>query len=135
MKVPTEKEVANKATNTATALKKVEDTVKEGQREKKPVEANTAESAGAIATARIERLYKMQKLADRHGHLKMKDEELDEFISTNDGTKCRLVLTNGAGRQVEVTNTLVIDATVKHVRTQLDSLLSECEKELVSFEV
>ncbi len=124
-----------KETTTATTLKKVTDEKVEKKEQPKEDKGKTPESDASIAMRRKEGLAKMQKLADRHDHLKMKDEELDDFMATNDGTKVELVLSNGAGHRVTVTNSDVINKTIGNVRTQLDELLKECEKEIAEFEL
>lgn len=114
-----------------TTLHKVTEEKKEQPKET----GKTPESDASIAMRRKEGLAKMQKLADRHDHLKMKDEELDDFMATNDGTKVELLLSNGAGQRVTVTNSEVINKTIGNVRAQLDDLLKECEKEIAEFQL
>lgn len=116
-----------------TTLQKVTDEKAEKKEQPKENKGKTPESAGVIAARRKEGLAKMQKLADRHDHLKEKDAELDDFMATNDGTKVELLLSNGTALNVRVTNTDVINKTVSHVRAQLDDLLKECEKEIAEF--
>lgn len=124
-----------KETTPSTTLKKVTEEKAVKKEQLKEVKGKTPESDASIAMRRKEGLAKMQKLADRHDHLKMKDEELDDFMATNDGTKVELVLSNGAGHRVAVTNSEVINKTIGNVRAQLDDLLKECEKEIAEFQL
>lgn len=136
--VPKSEKPANNPAAPATTLKKVEDTKnEESPKNEKPeeVKGKTPESVAGIAARRKEGVAKMQKLVDRHNHLKMKDEEVADFMATNDGTKVEMILENGAGFRVLVSNTEVIAKTVSNIRGQLDELLAECEKEIAEFEL
>ncbi len=68
-----------KETTTATTLKKVTDEKVEKKEQPKEDKGKTPESVAGIAARRKEGVAKMQKLADRHDHLKMKDEGAGRF--------------------------------------------------------
>ena len=126
-----------KGTPSEAPLKPVKD--EKGQKpepakEKKQEPAKPAGLAVGTVNDRIERHAKMQKLVERHAHLKAKDEELDNFMTTNDGNST-LTLETQDGDQVQVTNNVVIDSALKSLRGQLDELLDECEQSLLEFQV
>lgn len=139
-KVPKTEKAVNNATPAALRKvegKKEEPATKEEKPEAKKLVTRPSEQPqppAAIAATRIEKLEKMNRLAQKHRHLKAKDRELDVFSSTNDGTAMSMHISNGES-DFEVTNTQVITEALKLLRALLDKSLSDTEKELIEFEV
>ncbi len=125
----------NNGAATATPLRKVKQDTKTPETEKKQGEAKTPKLAVPTASARIERMRKMNVVAERFEFLKEKDKELFTFMQTSDGSSDSIILSNGRGERFEVNNTAVIEATVKLMRDTLDGKIKATEKELETFEV
>lgn len=93
----------------------------------------TIDSFAPSAEERIKRMSNFQILANKHTHLKMKEEELQKFILSSDGQKEKIVLENSSGLKIEVTNSAVIAKVVGEMKGTLDNLISEVDSEIRTF--
>ena len=101
------------------------------------VKPETKKEVAPLVTAetRMERLERMNVIANRHRLLKQKEREFFEFQNASDGSGEKLMLGNSRGLNFEVTNSEVIKITVNTLRAQLDGKIKETESELLAFEV
>ena len=125
--------------NTKTAVKKEaaqEEATKTAQVAK--VESATAkvkEILNPSADGRIKKLENFQLLANRYSFLKRKQDELERFILSSDGTKEKVILSNASGFSIEVSNTQVIEKVQELIKAELDTFVKASEKEIVNFQI
>jgi len=87
------------------------------------------------AEDRIKRMENFQIVTKKFQHLKTKNDDLKKFNISGDGTRERLILSNAAGFNFEVTNSQVMEKVTELLQNELDSLLVVSEKEVQEFEV
>lgn len=125
--------------NTKTAVKKEtaqEEATKTAQAAK--VENATAKVKSILnpsADGRIKKLENFQLLANRYSFLKRKQDELERFILSSDGTKEKVILSNASGFSIEVSNTQVIEKVQELIQAELDTFVKASEKEIVNFQI
>lgn len=125
--------------NTKTAVKKEtaqEEATKTAQAAK--VENATAKVKAILspsADGRIKKLENFQLLANRYSFLKRKQDELERFILSSDGTKEKVILSNASGFSIEVSNTQVIEKVQELIQAELDTFVKASEKEIVNFQI
>jgi len=94
----------------------------------KPLIAPTAEQ-------RIKNLRNLSLLTERFELLKEKEDELNTFLLSSDGTQDRFKLSNFSGHSFEFTNSQVIeevsDVVVKHLKSKIE----KTEREILEFVV
>lgn len=122
--------------------------VKPAQIEKKTLTPVIVETAKAIETPkaimevirvtaedRIQKMENFQILSKKFLHLKEKKEQFKKFLLSRDGQKEKLILNNGEGFNFEVNNSVVVGKVAELLEKELESLLSNSEKEVREFEV
>ncbi|OBQ56105.1 hypothetical protein JJL45_05170 [Tamlana sp. s12] len=85
------------------------------------------------AESRLKRLENFQILATRHQFLNEKNDALQKFIVSSDGTKERFILENAQGFTFEVSNSQVIEKVLYVVKSELQRITDVSEKEVLSF--
>lgn len=101
---------------------------------KKTTTLRKVEEVTATVTAKVEKVDKLAMLVNRFNFLKQKRTSLDKFISTSDGSKEVLTLSNGQGEKFEVSNTGVIEKTVSVLQEELHGKIQETEYEILNFD-
>lgn len=87
------------------------------------------------AESRIKKLQNFQILADKHKFLLSKNDELQKFIVSSDGTKEKIVLKNAQGFNLEISNSAVITEVVEVVKKKLETITKESENEVLTFSI
>lgn len=87
------------------------------------------------AESRLKRLDNFQILAERHKFLTSKNDELQKFIVSSDGTKEKIVLKNAQGFELEVSNSNVVDKVVQVVKEELQKITDASETEVLNFHI
>lgn len=125
--------------NTKTAVKKVTAAVEVPKAEKavqmEKASAKVRDIFSPSADGRIKKLENFQLLASRYNFLKNKQDELERFILSSDGTKEKVVLSNASGFSIEVSNTQVVEKVQNLVQAELEAFLKLSEKEIVNFQI
>jgi thymidylate synthase len=85
------------------------------------------------AEERIKNADNFKILTNKFAHLKTKSDELKRFKISSDGTKEKIYLENAEGFKFEVSNSKIVDATLKLLETTLDEILSNTEKQVQEF--
>ena len=126
-----------------TTLKKVE-TPKTTQELQKAVisESLKAEAVqeakmllGPTAEQRLKSLEQMKILGDKYTFLKQKEDELEKFILSSDGTKEKISLSNASGFKFEVSNSQTIEKVLEVIAKDLNIFTIRAENEIISFTV
>jgi hypothetical protein len=126
-----------------TTLKKVE-TPKTTQEQPKAVisESSKAEPVqnmkmllGPTAEQRLKSLEQMKILGDKYTFLKQKEDELEKFILSSDGTKEKISLSNASGFKFEVSNSQTIEKVLEVIAKDLNIFTIRAENEIISFTV
>lgn len=126
-----------------TTLKKVE-TPKSTQEQPKAVisESSKAEPVqnmkmllGPTAEQRLKSLEQMKILGDKYTFLKQKEDELEKFILSSDGTKEKISLSNASGFKFEVSNSQTIEKVLEVIAKDLEIFTLRAENEIISFTV
>lgn len=92
-------------------------------------------SVSVTADDRIKNAENFGILTKKYQFLKTKNEDLQSFKISSDGTKEHLKLENAAGFTFTVSNSNVMQKVVGLLQTELSGLLSATEKEVKEFEV
>ncbi len=87
------------------------------------------------AESRLKRLDNFQILAERHKFLTSKNDELQKFIVSSDGTKEKIILKNAQGFELEVSNSNVVDKVVQVVKEELQKITDASETEVLNFHI
>jgi len=136
------KKVEEVAKNEATL--KVVETPKTTENEKKVVNSVTAKEnqeevkkIPSIQTAeqRLKSGEQFRILGDKYLFLKKKEDELNKFILSSDGTKEKISLSNASGFSFEVTNSQTIEKVLKVITDDLVIFTERAEKEIMQFTV
>jgi hypothetical protein len=91
------------------------------------------EQLAPTAEDRIKRAANFGILTAKFTHLKMKNDELEKFIISSDGTKEKLVLENSGGAKIEVNNSLILGEVTELLKSKLTDLLQSTENEVKNF--
>jgi hypothetical protein len=126
-----------------TTLKVVE-TPKATENEKNVVVSATTNPAqeqikknATIQTAeqRLKSVEQFQILGDKFRFLKKKEDELNKFILSSDGTKEKISLSNASGFSFEVSNSQTIEKVLKIITDDLEIFTARAEQEIMQFTV
>ena len=135
----TKKEV--KEVKTATPLKVVETPKTTENEEKAPLLVAKNESQlnevenflNPSAEFRLKKLEQFQVLAGKFQFLKTKEDELNKFILSSDGTKEKISLSNASGFKFEVSNSQTIEKVLKLIQEDLSLFIGKAETEVKAF--
>lgn len=87
------------------------------------------------AKQRIKSLDQMNILAEKFNFLEKKQDELNKFILSSDGTKERITLSNSTGFIFEVSNSQTIEKVLDLIKEDLNLFIEKAEKEILNFNV
>jgi hypothetical protein len=124
MKTQTDKGVQEKKTN--------------GTQKKNPVQKSSTkvdELLNPTAEGRIKKLENFNLLVKKHKFLNEKNDELQKFIISSDGTKEKIILENAQGFKFEVSNSQVVEKVLDVVSTELETFTKASEKEVLAFSI
>ena len=136
------KKVEEVAKNDATL--KVVETSKATQEIKKPLiseeEKNKAKEEikkilHPTAEQRLKSLEQMRILGDKFTFLKTKQDELERFMLSSDGTKEKISLSNASGFKFEVSNSQTIEKVLEVIASDLKVFTERADKEILNFAI
>lgn len=87
------------------------------------------------AEQRLKSLEQMRILGDKFTFLKTKEDELEKFILSSDGTKEKISLSNASGFKFEVSNSQTIEKVLEVIAGDLKIFTERAEQEIISFTV
>lgn len=130
-------ETKTKTTKTATNKGSAKKTETKKQASGKVEKSNTKfnEFVNPTAEDRIRKIKNFQILADKHAFLKDKENELENFVMSSDGTKEKISLSNAKGFTFEVSNTQVIKEVIKVVTEKLTAFKEDAERQVLEYEI
>jgi hypothetical protein len=126
-----------KATNgvenlkTAVQAKKIEDL--------KPIEKQEKEivKLPIVPTAefRLKMAEQFRILGEKFNFLKTKEDELNKFVLSSDGTKEKISLSNASGFKFEVSNSQTIEKVLKVIQDDLSAFTERANEEILNFKI
>ncbi len=87
------------------------------------------------AEQRLKSAEQFHILGDKFRFLKKKEDELNKFILSSDGTKEKISLSNASGFSFEVSNSQTIEKVLKVITDDLAIFTERAEKEIMQFTV
>lgn len=87
------------------------------------------------AESRLKKLENFKILAERHNFLSKKNDDLQKFIVSSDGTKEKLSLSNAQGFSFEVSNSQVLEKCLYVIKEELQKITSHSEQEVLKFQI
>lgn len=87
------------------------------------------------AEQRLKSLEQMKILGEKFTFLKVKEDELEKFMLSSDGTKEKISLSNASGFKFEVSNSQTIEKVLEVIAKDLKVFTERAEKEIISFTV
>ncbi|MES2487124.1 MAG: hypothetical protein V4581_14400 [Bacteroidota bacterium] len=87
------------------------------------------------AEQRIKNMKNFSVLSERYEQLIEKQDELNTFVLSSDGTQERFKLSNVSGYAFEFTNTQVIDEVIEVARKHLDARIEKTKQEILEFSI
>lgn len=87
------------------------------------------------AEQRLKSLEQMKILGEKFTFLKVKEDELEKFILSSDGTKEKISLSNASGFKFEVSNSQTIEKVLEVIAKDLKVFTERAEQEIISFTV
>ncbi|WP_298119376.1 hypothetical protein [Flavobacterium sp.] len=101
---------------------------------KKPIEKQEVSNLlNPSAEVRLKRLDQFLILGEKFKFLKTKEDELNKFVLSSDGTKEKISLSNASGFKFEVTNSQTIEKVLKVIQEDLSIFISKADEEVKSF--
>lgn len=94
-----------------------------------------AEILKISAEDRIKRLENLQILANKFQFLKEKEHDFNKYMSSNDGLKEKIVLSNQSGYSIDVTNTEIVREIQQVISQKLSECLANAEQEITEFSI
>jgi hypothetical protein len=87
------------------------------------------------AEQRLKSLQQMNILGEKFNYLKVKEDELNKFILSSDGTKEKISLSNASGFKFEVSNSQTIEKVLFVISEDLKLFTNKAEQEILNFNV
>ena len=87
------------------------------------------------ADGRIKKLENFKMLADKHRFLIAKQDQLEKFIISSDGTKEKVLLKNASGFEFEVSASQVVEKVLYVIKEELQAFVSISENEVLEFNI
>ena len=126
------------------ATLKVVETPKAPQEIKKPVISHEEKNKASeeiikmlhpTAEQRLKSLEQMRILGDKFKFLKTKQDELERFMLSSDGTKEKIALSNASGFSFEVSNSQTIEKVLDVINSDLKIFTEKADKEILNFAI
>lgn len=139
MNTMTEEEKVSNEPKKLVELKLVE-TSKPAEEPKKVVtidehKANIEKMFVPTAEQRLKSLEHFRILGEKFTFLKDKQDQLEKFIVSSDGTKEKIALSNSSGFAFEVSNSQTIEKVLEVIQNDLQIFTARAEKEILSFKI
>jgi hypothetical protein len=109
-------------------------TEKEATKEEAKIEINRM-FAPPSPEQRLKNLENLKIIGERYNVLLAKQDELNKFFISSDGTKEKIVLSNSNGFMFDVSNTQVIEKVLILIQTELDAFIAKTGEEISNFVV
>lgn len=77
----------------------------------------------------------MRILGDKFTFLKTKQDELERFMLSSDGTKEKISLSNASGFKFEVSNSQTIEKVLEVIASDLKVFTERADKEILNFAI
>lgn len=87
------------------------------------------------AEQRLKSLEHFKILGDKFNFLKNKEDELNRFILSSDGTKEKISLSNSNGFNFSVTNSQTIEKVIELIQNDLKEFTRKAEEEVLNFTI
>ena len=87
------------------------------------------------AEQRLKSLQQMNILGEKFNYLKVREDELNKFILSSDGTKEKISLSNASGFKFEVSNSQTIEKVLFVISEDLKLFTNKAEQEILNFNV
>ena len=87
------------------------------------------------AEQRLKSLQQMNILGEKFNFLKKKEDELNKFVLSSDGTKEKISLSNASGFAFEVSNSQTIEKVLFVISEDLKLFTNRAEQEILNFNV
>lgn len=87
------------------------------------------------AEKRLKNFDNFQHLCKKFTFLKMKSDDLNAYLVGRDGLKETMTITNTDGKIFEISNSRILSKILEMCQDELFSLLDECEKEVINFDI
>lgn len=87
------------------------------------------------AEQRLKSLEQMKILGDKFTFLKTKQDELQSFMLSSDGTKEKISLSNASGFKFSVTNSQTIEKVLEVINTDLIIFTEKANQEVLNFTI
>ena len=115
----------------AVQAKKIEDL--------KPIEKQEKEivKLPIVPTAefRLKMAEQFRILGEKFNFLKTKEDELNKFVLSSDGTKEKISLSNASGFKFEVSNSQTIEKVLKVIQDDLSTFTERANEEILNFKI
>lgn len=107
----------------------------QAETQKEPENAEPVKTVDTVFTAEQRRrsLKQLNLMDAKLIWLQNKQDELNSFEISNEGTKESIVLSNASGFKFEVHNTMIIQQVLELLRNQVETKISETQKEIATF--
>ncbi|GAB3708668.1 hypothetical protein [Flavobacterium koreense] len=100
----------------------------------KPIEKQEVSNLlNPSAEVRLKRLDQFLILGEKFKFLKTKEDELNKFVLSSDGTKEKISLSNASGFKFEVTNSQTIEKVLKVIQEDLSLFITKADEEVKAF--
>jgi len=100
----------------------------------KPIEKQEVSNLlNPSAEVRLKKLDQFLILGEKFKFLKTKEDELNKFVLSSDGTKEKISLSNASGFKFEVTNSQTIEKVLKVIQEDLSLFISKADEEVKTF--
>ena len=109
--------------------------VEENNSTKSSQEAELIRILNPSAEQRLKNLDQMQILGGKFKFLKTKEDELNKFVLSSDGTKEKISLSNASGFKFDVSNSQTIEKVLKVIEEDLKIFTERAEQEILQFTI
>ncbi|WP_329805407.1 hypothetical protein [Flavobacterium facile] len=105
------------------------------QEEKNKANEEIIKMLHPTAEERLKSLEQMRILGDKFTFLKTKQDELEKFMLSSDGTKEKISLSNASGFNFEVSNSQTIEKVLEVISSDLKIFTERADKEILNFSI
>lgn len=105
------------------------------QEEKNKASEEIIRMMNPTAEQRLKSLEQMRILGDKFTFLKTKQDELEKFMLSSDGTKEKISLSNASGFNFEVSNSQTIEKVLEVISSDLKIFTERADKEILNFAI
>lgn len=85
------------------------------------------------AETKLKKAEQLRIIGDKYNFLKQKEDDLNNYVLSSDGTNEKIELTNKSGFKFVVTNTRTIEQVIEFLQKDLGEFILKAEKEIQEF--